>query len=265
MISARFLSDNFKGRSQAEAPIKTAMAMSQRAVAIAPGDGDARHFAAILLALAGQFEAALAEQRIAAPLNPLYPPLLEGIGHRLRYLWRFEEAAEIYEQSLRNGFERVYENLFWVYNELGRIEDAAHATIQTNEQPELDEWDRMMLAYYGGDREEATRLYEAHFLADRPPSSEGRLRAFMDAGYAGDFDYAFEALMASAELKRVNLIRMLRSKLAVDVYSDPRWVKFWNHPNMKPLFDLYLEAGDAPWIPIMNAAIAEREANPKDG
>ena len=63
------------------------------------------------------------------------------------------------------------------------------------------------------------------------------------------------------ELKRMNLIRMLRSKLPEEIYSDPRWVEFWNHPNTKPLFDLYLEAGDAPWIPIMNAAIAERGGN----
>jgi hypothetical protein len=33
---------------------------------------------------------------------------------------------------------------------------------------------------------------------------------------------------------------------------------------MKPVFDLYLEAGDAPWIPIMNAAIAESETSPTD-
>jgi len=43
--------------------------------------------------------------------------------------------------------------------------------------------------------------------------------------------------------------------------ADVRWVKFWNHPNMQPLFELYVEAGVAPWIPIMNAAIAEREGN----
>ena len=79
---------------------KEAMALSQRAVEIAPGDGDVRHFSAILLGLSGQFEASLAEQRVAAPLNPLYPPLLEGVGHRLRYLWRFEEAIEVYQQML---------------------------------------------------------------------------------------------------------------------------------------------------------------------
>ena len=66
---------------------------------------------------------------------------------------------------------------------------------------------------------------------------------------------------AVTDEKRNNLIRMMRSKLPEELYSDPRWVEFWNHANMKPLFDLYLEAGDAPWIPIMNAAIAEREAN----
>lgn len=53
---------------------------------------------------------------------------------------------------------------------------------------------------------------------------------------------------------------MLRNKMPVELYSDPRWLEFWNHPNMKPLFELYLVAGDAPWIPIMNAAIADREA-----
>ncbi len=61
-------------------------------------------------------------------------------------------------------------------------------------------------------------------------------------------------------MKRTNLRRMLRNKMPVELYSDPRWLEFWNHPNMKPLFELYLVAGDAPWIPIMNAAIADREA-----
>ena len=67
--------------------------------------------------------------------------------------------------------------------------------------------------------------------------------------------------MAAADMKRINLIRMMRSKLPEELYLDPRWEEFWSHANMKPLFDLYLEAGDAPWIPIMNAGIAEREAN----
>ena len=85
----------------------TALVLRQRAVEIAPGSGDIRHFSANLLALTGHFEAALAEQQIAAPLNPLYPPLLEGVGHRFRFLWRFEEAIEIYQQSLNIGFDRV--------------------------------------------------------------------------------------------------------------------------------------------------------------
>ena len=76
--------------------------------------------------------------------------------------------------------------------------------------------------------------------------------------------YCLEALaeqqIAAADMKRTNLRRMLRNKMPVELYSDPRWLEFWNHPNMKPLFELYLVAGDAPWIPIMNAAIADREA-----
>jgi TolB-like protein len=242
----------------------TALQLARRTIEIAPGDGDARHWFAITLALSGHFEAALAEQRIAAPLNPLYPPLLEGIGHRLRYLWRFEEAVEIYQQSIRNGFDRVYDNLFFVYGHLGRVEDAAKILLRDNRQTELDNWDRMMLAYFGGDREEAARLYKAHLLARRSPASEAHPGEGRDAAYGSDLDYAFEVMIASAEVKHLDLLRMLRSKVPVELYSDPRWVELWHHPNMKPVFDLYLEAGDAPWIPIMNTAIAERGAGPID-
>ncbi len=48
-------------------------------------------------------------------------------------------------------------------------------------------------------------------------------------------------------------------KFGDEFYSDPRWIEFWTHPNIKPLFDLHLEANETPWIPIMNAAIAERK------
>ncbi len=238
---------------------EAAMALTRRAVAIAPGNGDVRHFSAILLGLSGSLEAALAEQRIAAPLNPLYPPLLEGVGHRLRYLWRFEEAIEIYQQSLEVGFDRVYDNLFFAYGHLGRIEDATNVMIRPDHQTKLDNWDRMMLAYFGGDREDAAQIYTTKLLARRPPASEGNVRALRDAAYGGDLDYTFEAMIAAADKKRMRLIQMLRSKMPIELYSDPRWLQFWNHPNMKPLFDLYLATGDAPWIPIMNAAIADRE------
>ncbi len=170
---------------------KTAMNLSQQVISIAPGDAEAHHFAAGLVSVSGQFESALAESRIAAPLNPLYPPLLEGIGHRLRHLWRFEEAIEIYEQSIRNGFDRVYGNLYFAYAEQGRIEDAANAIMQHNDPHELDNQDHMFLAYFSGDHEEAARIYKEYFL--------------------------------------------------------------------EPVYNLYPDAGDAPWIPIMNAAIAERE------
>ena len=243
----------------------TALSLGRRAIEIAPGSGDVRHWFSNLLALSGNLEAALTEQRIAAPLNPLYPPLLEGIGHRLRYLWRFEEAIEIYQQSIKNGFDRVYNNLFFVYGYLGRIEDASYVLLRDNRQTELDNWDRMMLAYFGGDREEATRIYEAHILARRPPASEADPGAYYNAAFGGDLDYAFAAMMASAEMKHTVMLRMFRGrKMPVELYSDPRWVVLWNHPNMKPVFELYLEAGDAPWIPIMNAAIAERETGPTD-
>ena len=65
--------------------------------------------------------------------------------------------------------------------------------------------------------------------------------------------------MASAEMKNFNLIRSLRSKVTEEVYADPRWVEFINHPNTKPIYDLYIEAGEVAWLPIMNAAITERE------
>ena len=119
----------------------------------------------------------------------------------------------------------------------------------------------MVLAYYGGDRDEAARLYKANLLPERPPVSEVDLWAAQDAAYGGELDYTFAVLTAAADEKLINLIRMMRVPLPKELYSHPGWVEFWNHPNMKPLFDLYLEAGDAPWIPIMNAAIAEREAN----
>lgn len=235
----------------------SALEQARRAVSIAPGDGHVRHFSANLLGLTGNFEASLAEQRIAARLDPLYPPALEGVGHRLRYLWRFEEAAEVYEQSLKNGFMRVNDNLFTVYGELGRIEDAAEATIQTNITPELDDWDRMMLAYYAGDHGEAKRIYESSFKPDRPPVDEAGPGAILDAVHTGDLDYAFAALNSAADRKAINLIRMLRSRITDELYADPRWVEFWQHPNMQPLFLLYMAAGVAPWIPIMKAAIAD--------
>ncbi len=238
----------------------TALVLRQRAVEIAPGSGDIRHFSANLLGITGHFEAALAEQQIAAPLNPLYPPLLEGVGHRFRHLWRFEEAIEIYQQSLNIGFDRVYGNLFYAYGHLGRIEDATNVIIRPGHQTKLDKWDRMMLAYFSGDPEEAAQIYAANSHAARPPASQGIPAAIRDASFAGDLDYTFEAMNAAADKKRTNLLRLLRTKLPIDLYADPRWPEFWNHPNMKSLLELYLKSGDAPWIPIMNAAIADREA-----
>ncbi|MFT5140444.1 MAG: tetratricopeptide (TPR) repeat protein, partial [Rhodothermales bacterium] len=239
--------------------LRTAVAMSQRAVSLAPGSGDARHFHAALLGLSGKPESALPHQRIAASLNPLYPPLLEGVGNILRHLWRFEEAAEVYEQSIRNGFDRVYGSLYFCYGHLGRIEEAANAIMQHNDPHVLDTQDHMYLAFFSGDQEEATRIYKEHFLDHRPPSSEGNLGAAQEAEVAGDLDYFFETITASAEMKNFNLIRSLRSKVREDIYADPRWVEFINHPNTKPIYDLYIEAGEVAWLPIMNAAIAERE------
>jgi adenylate cyclase len=239
--------------------LRTAVAMSQRAVSLAPGSGDARHFHAALLGLSGKPESALPHQRMAASLNPLYPPLLEGVGNILRHLWRFEEAAEIYEQSIRNGFDRVYGSLYFCYGNLGRIEDAAYAIMQHNDPHVLDNQDHMYLAFFAGNQEEATRIYKEHFLEHRPLSSEGSLKAAQEAEVAGDLDYFFETITVSAEMKNFNLIRSLRSKARKDIYADPRWVEFINHPNTKPIYDLYIEAGEVAWLPIMNAAIAERE------
>jgi TolB-like protein/Tfp pilus assembly protein PilF len=239
--------------------LKTAVAISQRAVSLAPGSGDARHFHAILLGLSGRPESALPHQRLAASLNPLYPPLLEGIGNLLRHLWRFEECAETYEQSIRNGFDRVYGSLYFCYGNLGQIEEAAHAIMQHNDPHVLDKQDHMFLAYFSGDQEEATRIYKEHFLNRRPPASDGNFKALEEAAIAGDLDYFFESLMAAAEMKDFNLVRFMRSKRVEEVYADPRWVEFINHPNMKPIYDLYIEAGEVAWLPIMNAAIAERE------
>ena len=238
-----------------------AISLSQQAVELAPGSGDARHFHAIMLGMAGRHEDSLAEQKIAASLNPLYPPLLEGVGHRLRYMWRFEESTEFYKQSIKNGFERTYDNLFYAYCNLGRLEEAAKILLRDGRQTELDDWDRMVLAYFGGELEEAAQIYQEHLLTDRPPASEFHVSPSIDAAYAGDFDYAFESMMVGAEQKNINLIRILRSRrLSDEFYSDPRWVELWNHPHMKPLFELHLKANETPWIPIMNAAIAEREA-----
>jgi adenylate cyclase len=240
--------------------LRTAVAISQRAVSLAPGSGDARHFYAIMLGLGGQHEQALVEQRIAASLNPLYPPLLSGVGHRLRYLWRTEGAIEIYKQSLNNGFDRVWGNLFYAYGDLGRVEDAANVILRDGHQTELDNWDRMMLAFFGGDYAEAAEIHATYLVEGRPPSSEFSPDAAQDAAFAGDFDYAFASMTTGAEQKDDILLRILRSrKFSDQFYSDPRWVELWNHPNMKPLFDLYLEANETPWIPIMKAGIAERK------
>ena len=152
-------------------------------------------------------------------------------------------------------------NLFFAYGDLGRVDDATNVMLRDGHQTELDDWDRMVLAYCGGDREKAAHIYKAQLRLRRPPASEGDIGEARDAAYGGDLDYAFEGLTAAADMKTTNLIRMMRSKLPEELYSDPRWVEFWNHPNMKPLFELYLEAGDVPWIPIMNAAIADRESN----
>jgi hypothetical protein len=68
-------------------------------------------------------------------------------------------------------------------------------------------------------------------------------------------------MMVGADQKDIKLNRILRSRRFSDeFYSDPRWVELWNHPYRNPLFELHLEANETPWIPIMNAAIAEREA-----
>ena len=117
-----------------------------------------------------------------------------------------------------------------------------------------------MLAYFSGDPDEAAQIYAANSLATRPPASQGTPTAIRVASFAGDLDYTFEAMNAAADNKRTNLLRVLRNKLPIELYADPRWPEFWNHPNMKSLLELYLESGDAPWIPIMNAAIADREA-----
>ena len=60
-------------------------------------------------------------------------------------------------------------------------------------------------------------------------------------------------------MKNFNVIRMQRSKAREEVYADPRWVEYINHPNTKPIYDPYIAAGEVAWLPIMNAAIAERE------
>lgn len=101
----------------------------QRAIALDPGYGTARHLYGNLLRVTGRHEEAVVQKRLALELDPLVPAMSEGFGLSLLEAGRRQEALE----PIRNAIEldstywRGYSSLGAFYETTGEYEAAVRA------------------------------------------------------------------------------------------------------------------------------------------
>jgi serine/threonine-protein kinase len=101
----------------------------QRAIALDPGYGAARHLYGNLLRVTGRHEEAVMQKRVALELDPLVPAMSEGLGVSLLEAGRRQEALEHIHNAIEldSTYWRAYASLGAYYESTGEFDAAVRA------------------------------------------------------------------------------------------------------------------------------------------
>ena len=150
-------------RYEHEWDLAGADSLLRRALALAPGDGNAHQWRAMVLSAWGRHDDALAEAQRALELDPLAPIRISWVGAVLQYAGRGAEAEAVLRAGVREhpGFIVLHRNLAMTLLMLGRPAEAVAAMEHPGVQVRSGGFSLGTLAYAkarAGDRAAAGRL-----------------------------------------------------------------------------------------------------------
>ena len=215
----------------------------QRALDHNPNDADAHHLYAVFLNALDLHEAAVAQERRAAALDPLAPIHRSNIAFSLHYLNRYAEAAAEYKAALTLDPNFVYalDGLCQADADMGKIDEAKKilsdrlVSIERIEGEEASTVDDCRIAIISriGDLHELKRLatvaQRLYASGEMVASSVGFIYAL-----AGDVDQAIHWYEKAYDDRDYALFfDITEPDLPAKLKADPRWAALMQRPLIK--------------------------------
>ena len=200
----------------------------RRAIELSPGSAPAHHWLAWTLLIVGRFDAASAEARLAAELDPLSPVITARAGHILTFAGRADEGAVVAERALELdlNFAVSYEVLALARLHQGRGDEAADLLKRSADLPgSTARFLLPLVCLRAGRREEAVERLRALRQDGGDALPPGYAVQWVASAYAalGDMDEAFRLIDRALEERRFSAILLRSDQAYLAMRSDPRF------------------------------------------
>jgi serine/threonine protein kinase/tetratricopeptide (TPR) repeat protein len=210
-----------------------AEASFRRAIDLNPSYATAHHWLANALSAMRRHDEAITEIKEAERLDPRSAIIKAAAGMNYAYARRFDRALDECRRALELNPEmfQAHRIMRWVYQAMGRYDDAFAAYLKEKEFSDVteEEWLVVLaqLQALGGRREEAQVILKQG-IATMKQIGEGDFRTFEIAiayELLGDRDRALEWLAKSEAVRTTNFNYVLVEPRLDSIRSDPRFIR----------------------------------------
>jgi eukaryotic-like serine/threonine-protein kinase len=200
----------------------------RRAIELSPGSAPAHHWLAWTLLILGRSDAAAAEARAAAELDPLSPIVIARASHILTFAGHLDESVAMAERALEldPNFAVTYEVLALARMYQGRSAEAVQLLQQSENLPGSTARFLLPLVYArAGEREMAAEGLRAvrGESGDRLPPGYAVQWVALAHAFLGDLDEAFRLIDRALDERRFSAILLRADRAYSVIRHEPRF------------------------------------------